>query len=133
MVDPIGDSSISVDGYTLQKNVPAGTSHDVWLSGNMAPRAVQAVANTDFEIEAKFESPLSQQYQLQGILVEQDASNFLRFDFTNNGTDTRIFAAAFSNGSVSVKVNTVVAIGSPMFFGWRGSETNGPSGTRWMV
>jgi len=115
MVDPIGDSSISVDGYTLQINVPAGTSHDVWLSGNMAPRAVQAVANTDFEIEAKFESPLSQQYQLQGILVEQDASNFLRFDFTNNGTDTRIFAAAFSNGSVSVKVNTVVAIGSPMF------------------
>ena len=115
VIDPVGDSSISVDGYTLQISVPAGTPHDVWLSGNMAPRVMQAVANTDFEVEAKFESPLSQQYQLQGILVEQDASNFLRFDFTNNGTDTRIFAAIFSNGSVSVEVNTVISVGSPMF------------------
>jgi len=114
-VDPVGDSSISVDGYTLRIDVPAGIPHDVWLSGNMAPRIVQAVANTDFEIEAKFESPLSQQYQLQGILVEQDASNFLRFDFYSDGTNTNIFAAAFSNGSVSVKVNTVVALGSPLF------------------
>ncbi len=115
VIDPVGDSSISVDGYTLQISVPASTPHDVWLSGNMAPRVVQAVANTDFEVEAKFESPLSQQYQLQGILVEQDASNFLRFDFTNNGTDTRIFAAIFNNGSVSVEVNTVISVGSPMF------------------
>lgn len=114
-IDPVGDSSISVDGYTLQIDVPAGTSHDVWLSGNMAPRVVQAVANTDFEIEVKFESPLSQKYQLQGILVEQDANNFMRFDFYSDGTNTNIFAAAFSNGSASIKVNAVVAIGSPLF------------------
>jgi len=115
VVDPQGDSAISVDGYRLKIDVPAGTSHDVWLSGNMAPRVMQAVEDGDFEIAVKFESSVNERYQLQGILVEQDTGNFLRFDFYSDGTNTKIFAAAFSNGSVSVKVNEVVAAGNAAF------------------
>jgi len=115
VVDPQGDSTISVDGYRLKIDVPAGTPHDVWLSGNMAPRVMQAVEDVDFEIAVKFESSVNEQFQMQGILVEQDTSNFLRFDFHSDGTNTKIFAAAFSNGSASVKVNEVVAVGNPAF------------------
>ncbi len=115
VIDPQGDSVISVDGYRLKIDVPADTSHDVWLSGNMAPRVMQVVTDSDFEMAAKFESPIGEQFQLQGILVEQDAGHFLRFDFYSDGTNTKIFAAAFSDGSVSVKVNKTVTVGNPMF------------------
>ena len=36
--------------------MPAGVGHDVWVSGNFAPRLTQPASNSDFEIETKFES-----------------------------------------------------------------------------
>ena len=80
IVDPLAGSDVSVSGGFLTIQVPAPVSHDVWISGNRAPRVMQPVADTDFWIEAKFDSIPSKKYQIQGLLVEQDVGNFLRFD-----------------------------------------------------
>jgi regulation of enolase protein 1 (concanavalin A-like superfamily) len=108
LVDPVGDASLSLNGTQALLSVPAGVNHDVWTVGNRAPRLMQAAADEDFEVEVKFESTLDARYQLQGILVEQDDNNFLRFDFYSDGSRTRMFAAKFVNGSPSTIANTVI-------------------------
>lgn len=113
--DPIGDSSVSTTGTQVAIVVPAGTSHDVWQSSNNAPRLRQSVSDTDFEIEVKFDSAINQQYQLQGILVEQDNGNLVRFDFYSTNSSNRLFAASFSNGSPSVRNDVTVSSGAPMY------------------
>jgi len=63
----------------------------------------------------KFDSTPDQKYQLQGVLVEQDANNFIRFDFYSDGNNLRIFAAIFQAGQPTVKVNTVISTGGPLY------------------
>ena len=101
--------SLSTNGTQLLLSVPADVSHDVWTPANQAPRLMQAIADTDFELEVKFESVPTQRYQLQGLLVEADPGNYMRFDFHSNGSQTRIFAARIANGSPSAIVNTTVS------------------------
>lgn len=80
-VNPLADgATASVNGTQALISVPAGQSHYVWTDGAKAPRIMQAVSNRDFEVEAKFQSNLSVQNQIQGIIIEQDANNFVRFD-----------------------------------------------------
>jgi regulation of enolase protein 1 (concanavalin A-like superfamily) len=100
-VDPVGDGSYGLenpftDTARLTITVPAGTDHDIWTDGNLAPRMMQTVTDTDFEVEAKYDSPLSERYQMQGILVEQDDSNFLRIEYFSDGIGTRLMVAVFS-------------------------------------
>jgi len=114
-VDPLGDATFSVSGTQAQISVPSGVDHDVWVAGNRAPRLMQATANTDFEVEAKFESELTEGYQFQGILVEGDAKNFIRFDFQFDGADTRIIAISFADGVPTVRVNQAIAHGAPLY------------------
>jgi len=115
VINPQNDGAVSVNGAQLVIDVPAGTSHDVWSSGNNAVRISQATADIDFEAEIKFDSAPNSQYQLQGLLVEQDASNFLRFDFYHNGSALNIFAASFINGSPTVQSNIIVTDGQPLY------------------
>ena len=96
VVDPVGDGSVTMTGSQLSIAVPAGVSHDVWTAGNFAPRIVQGMNDTDFEVEVKLDSVLDTKFQLQGLLVEQDSANFIRFDFYTDGSNTRVFAATFS-------------------------------------
>ena len=88
-IDPLGDATLIMTGTQASITVPAGTSHDVWTSGNNAPRIMQSVSNMDFEIEVKFESQLTSEYQMQGVIVQQDDSNYLRFDFIRGTTGSR--------------------------------------------
>ena len=76
--DPVGDANFAVGDGTLTISLPAGTPHDVWTTGNNSARVMQATADSDFEIEAKFTSLPTLRYQLQGLLVEQDAHAALR-------------------------------------------------------
>jgi hypothetical protein len=106
LVDPLGDASFTMNGTQALLSVPAGVNHDVWSDGNRAPRLMQAANDTDFELEVKFESPMDARNQIQGILVEQDADNYMRFDFYSDGNRTRVFAATIVNGSPARIVNT---------------------------
>ncbi|MEK9136744.1 MAG: glycosyl hydrolase family 18 protein, partial [Bacteroidota bacterium] len=99
-INPLGDATLTMTGTNTQDArvsifVPAGAPHDVWSGGNYAPRIMQPANNTDFEVEARFESPLTAGHQFQGILVQADSMNYIRFDFVTDGSTTNIFAATF--------------------------------------
>ena len=119
-VNPRSDAQLAFVGtgtadVRLSLAVPAGVSHDVWTTNN-APRIMQHAANTDFELEVKFDAPLTAQYQMEGVLVQQDNANFLRFDFIRDNTfGMRLFVASFTNGSASVRVNTPVPQSAPVY------------------
>jgi hypothetical protein len=110
-VDPLADSTYGLenpftDTARLTITVPADTAHDIWTDGNFAPRMMQTITDTDFEIEAKYDSPVSVRYQMQGILVEQDANNFLRIEYYSQGTNTRLLVAVFSGTAIPLSIDT---------------------------
>ncbi|MCB0171588.1 MAG: DUF1349 domain-containing protein, partial [Anaerolineae bacterium] len=108
-VNPANDASVALNGTQAQITVPAGSAHDPYPY-NEAAWLKQAADDTDFELEVKFDSPVSSQYQEQGIIIEgENADHFLRFDFYADGSNTKIFAAVLNNGSGSSKVNSTVA------------------------
>jgi regulation of enolase protein 1 (concanavalin A-like superfamily) len=114
-VDPVGGASFSVTGSQLLISLPGGTSRDVWIGGNNAARVMQETNNTDFEVETKIDSPLTTQYQIQGILVEKNSQDFVRFDFVRDASGTRVFAATFTGGSPSIRVDTYISTTYPLY------------------
>jgi hypothetical protein len=137
-VNPRGDAALTMTGTQVSISIPAGTSHDVWTDGNNAARIMQAANNADFEVTMKFDSPMTAGYQMQGFIAQQDASNYLRFDFVYGGagTMTRIYAASFTGGSVSVRKDSPITNGSPLYLrvrrvGNQWTELYSYDGTSW--
>ncbi|MEX0368916.1 MAG: cadherin-like domain-containing protein, partial [Ruegeria sp.] len=93
----------------LELVTPDG-NYDAWQTNNSA-RAVQDIANEDFQIEARFLSTPAERFQMHGLLVEQDANNWLRFDTYSDGSVLRVFAAVTVNGSSSSRVNALIQPG----------------------
>lgn len=119
LVDPVGDAAFAVAGsgsgdVQLEISVPAGTSHDPW-SVNEAARLMQTAADTDFEIEVKFDSLVTQQYQEQGLIVEESSSNWLRFDVYSDGSQTMLLAASVVGGTPDTKINTTITTAAPVY------------------
>ena len=139
VVDPVGDSSISMTGSQFSISVPAGVEHSTWHNGNLSSRIIQPVTDADFDVMAKFDSELSGRYQSQGIFVEQDSNNYIRFDFYQDktGSTTRIFAATFSNSSPTQQVKFEIASGGPFYLrvtrvGNQWSQYFSFDGTNWV-
>ncbi len=99
VVDPRGDATIAMVSDQLAISVPGGPSHDLWSDGDYLPRVMQDLGNSDIrEFIARFNSGVSgttDTYRFEGMVLEKDASRLLRFDFLNDGTNTRAFAASF--------------------------------------
>ncbi len=117
-VDPQNDATLravstGTDSASITIAVPAGRSHDISSSGYKVPRILQTATDTDFRLEAKFFSGVtggsSASYQVQGIVVEQNNSNVIRFDFTTTSStpNMRIYSATYIGGfsSGTVRVN----------------------------
>ena len=115
-VNPLGDASYSMSGSQVRLSVPGGQSHDIWTEGIQAPRIMQSAADTDFALEVKFDSVVSQRYQLQGLLVEQDSGKFLRVDQYSDGSQTRLYVARFTNGAPTVQYNVVIPPSTGSFY-----------------
>ena len=113
-IDPQGDSTLQMTGSQAQISVPAGTGHDIWTGGVNAPRLMQYAENEDFEFEVKFESTFNAKNQVQGVLVQGDAQNFLRYNFLHDGTSYRIQAYTFLLGQPTTRVDTAITITPPM-------------------
>ena len=112
-VDPVGDASLALVGTNtpdahLLITVPAGVDHIAWTDLTAA-RIEQAASDTDFTLEVKLESPMSQAFQEQGLIVRQDDANFLRFDYYHDGFGTSAFAGSITNGSPQTLFNAAVA------------------------
>jgi regulation of enolase protein 1 (concanavalin A-like superfamily) len=114
-LDPVGDSTLSMSGSAATITMPAGSNHDLWAGASRAPRLLQAAPDGDFEVEVKFDSAVAEQYQLQGIVVQQSADQLLRFEVHHDGAGTRLFAAAVNGGDASVKHHSTVAGGAPAY------------------
>jgi regulation of enolase protein 1 (concanavalin A-like superfamily) len=101
-------------------NPSPGTVHDTWGTNasdfnSTVPRIMQPVANGDFEIEVKFDAVLSQGYQMQGVLVEQDNNDMLRLEFLHDGSNFKVYAASFTEGAAATKYYSTIPSSNPIY------------------
>jgi regulation of enolase protein 1 (concanavalin A-like superfamily) len=106
-INPLGDSTFQVNAGHLNITVPAGAAHHPWLGGNLAPRILQPAANTDLTATVKFDSAFTAAYQMNGILVEQDAANYLRLEANYDGVSMHVFAGGLKGNYPTVLGNNV--------------------------
>ena len=102
LIDPVGDGSIAIVGAGmgdahLLLTVPGGTDHDP-ARKNRSLWVMQAAENVDFEIEVKFDSLPEERFQLQGILVQANDKNWMRFGVYHDGEALWADAAVERNG-----------------------------------
>ncbi len=109
-VNPLGDGSYQMTGTHLQLSVPAGTRHDLWTDGENAVRVMQPVSNSNFAVEAKFDSTVNTGYQMQGILVEQDSTDFLRLEVLYNGSLMQLLAASIIGSNATFQISQTLNI-----------------------
>ncbi|MDT9191560.1 Ig-like domain-containing protein, partial [Limnospira sp. PMC 1245.20] len=117
-IKPLANSSYALTGTGtsdayLELSVPAQT--DLWNQNRTTARLMQPAANEDFELEIKFASDPTVSKQMQGILVEQDERNWLRFNVSQTGSGLSVFAASTTNGSSRVMVSGSVAAGQARY------------------
>lgn len=141
--DPKQDATLSFTGtgtadawLTIQ--VPGGTPHDLWTNGNEVPQILQPFANQNFELEVKFASTPTKKYQMQGLVVQKDSANLVRFDVVRQGTSAHLFAATFTDGAPTVRQDSTLGGAPPQFLRlrragdvWTGSYSY--DGTVWKV
>ena len=113
-IDPVGDTSLTLNGSQAVFALPAGSRHDLWTGADEVPRILQATPDDDFDVEVKFDNPVAAMYQLQGLLVQQDAANLLRIEVHHDG-ETRLFVAGLTGGSASTIHQSTVAGGAPVY------------------
>src|SRR5659263_21366 len=118
-IDPLGDATFTMTGTgtsTASVNIAILSGiHNAW-GVNKAPRIMQTVDNSNFEIEAKFLSQITKPYQIQGIIIEQDSANYLRFDFSRNSTTTYVFAASTTAGVTTMRyVANIIPGTNPLY------------------
>ena len=116
LINPLNDGAVRMVGVGagdahLELTLPQGQSHDPW-NANRALRVMQPASNGDFQITVKFDSTPTQKYQMQGLILEQDADNWLRLEIQHDGSALRIFTAATLNGSTQSRGSQTVTPGA---------------------
>lgn len=119
-VNPRNDVTASLVGTgttdaRLRFVVPGGIAHDLWTGGATAPRLLQEVNNTNFEIELKLESVMTGAFQTNGVVIMQDSLNYVRFDFVRSNSTTRVFAASITNNVASTRSDIAITAGNPLY------------------
>lgn len=109
-VTPLGVGAVGRTGPAgaagqLALTIPAGHNHDPWTV-NDSVRAVQAVADDDLSIEARFRSMPEQRNQMQGLTVGESRVTFLRFGVHSTGSGLRLFGSVTHDGTPTVVVDT---------------------------
>jgi len=108
-VDPLGDATLTMSGTNAIVYIPGGIKHNLSDTGILAPHLLQDAPNTDFEIEAKFDSEGMFTYQGQGIIVKEDDDTYIRFDLVYTTGGPRLFVGYFDAGVLTVKRNISVS------------------------
>jgi hypothetical protein len=95
---PVGGSATLSNGE-LVLTVPGGSNHDAFLPALDAVQVIQTISNSNFDVAVKIDSTLTaaNKYYGQGLMVEGDAKNYIRFELSANGT------------SVNLTANTIIA------------------------
>ena len=116
-IDPLEDSTLTMTGMQALISIPAtGVAHNAWTDVYTVPRLMQSLeGDTDFEVEAKFESWITADPQMHGITIEQDGSNFLRVEFQDRGGYFRVFVASVFGGSSEIHISQTITQDVPMY------------------
>jgi regulation of enolase protein 1 (concanavalin A-like superfamily) len=108
-------ASYALSGTHAQLTVPGGSIHPAWDAGvNKSARLVQRVSDGDFSITAKFDSVPARNMEIEGLIVEQDSRNFLRFELRSDGAaltmsaETTVDGAGTNYRAVTVAKGTAV-------------------------
>lgn len=113
-VDPLGGSSVTLNGAQAEITVTGGDAHDIWNDGPNAPRLMQFTNDEDFEFEVKFDSALSEKTQLLGVYIEEDNEKHIKFNIQHDGSGYKVAAYTFLNGSNQpAQVNQSVTVTPP--------------------
>jgi hypothetical protein len=91
--------SATVSNGELVITVPGGSNHDAFVPALDAVQVIQSIGNVNFDVAVKIDSTLSAttKYYGQGLLVEGDAKDYIRFEVSAGGT------------SVNLSANTIIA------------------------
>ena len=84
---PVGGSA-AVSNGELVITVPAGSNHDAFVPALDAVQVVQPISNANFDVAVKIDSTLSKSaiYSGQGIMVEGDAKDYIRYELAATGS-----------------------------------------------
>lgn len=84
---PVGGSA-AVSNGELVITVPGGSNHDPWVPALNAVQVVQPISNGNFDVALKIDSSLvaATQYYGQGLMVEGDSKNYIRFELGAGGS-----------------------------------------------
>ncbi|MEO1543576.1 MAG: hypothetical protein AAFR75_06105, partial [Pseudomonadota bacterium] len=100
----VGLSTSSTDAF-VEIEVAAGVDYDAWGT-NTTARLMQEASNEDLVVSAGFLSTPTQRYQIQGLLFEEDADDFLRFDVHSQGSRLYAFASINDGGTPAAQIYT---------------------------
>ncbi|RKZ56853.1 MAG: hypothetical protein DRQ44_16355, partial [Gammaproteobacteria bacterium] len=146
-VDPQGDATApTIQGaFTgdakVAITVPSGGAHELFEGNIGAPYIIQETTDTDFTLDVKFDSVLPvSNYAMQGIIVRQDDSEWLRLEFYSTNTDEISILAGLPDIPMTLPVNEVIpglpAGASPMYMrvqraGDTWTQSHSTDGTSW--
>ena len=101
---PVGGSA-AVSNGELVLTVPGGSNHDAAVPALDAVQVIQPVSNTNFDVAVKIDSTLvaATRYYGQGLMVEGDAKNYIRFELGAGGTSVNLSAGTVINGAQATK------------------------------
>jgi hypothetical protein len=110
-IDPVGQSKMSMTGNQVALTVNGA---DTSTNLNRA-KVLQSANNTDFLIEAKFDSEVFNKGEMQGLTVEQDISNYLRYHIVSDGSSVSLRSTVAADGNLTTKLQLIVANGKPIY------------------
>jgi hypothetical protein len=110
--NPLGDGTVTMNGSAVTLNVPLATVHNLTTGGDNTLRVVQPIANPQtFSVDVRFQSVPEIGNQDEGILVEQDSGDFLRFDvFYNGTTGPELFAEGITGTTSTTFISTQISL-----------------------
>ena len=109
VIDPNADATVAMTGSGASVSLPAGTPHGFTGGVNRTVRLVQTVADQDLEVDVRFE-PLvaSGNTAFEGILIEQDAGHYLRFELSTVACQYRLQAFSQSGATLTSRLNRTI-------------------------
>ncbi len=113
----------------LSITVPGGSSHDAWTTNHSNRLMQSAPDDPNMVIEIKMESALAGSFQAQGILIEESANNWMRFDIVSNNSEHKVFAATIVSSSPTTEVENKIGDASSPDPMWLRVTRNGNSWT----
>lgn len=105
-VNPAADSQYALSSGYLVLTAAPNRSHDCWNANGSCVRVIRpAFANGNYE--AKFDGEnITSKYQYYGLYLEQDAANYIRYDYHTGGVYISMSAYKIVNNTGSSMFST---------------------------